>query len=134
MNSVFADEGLIAILQKIVVVDLTLHIFTNNITPTVNSVYADFTEASYSGYAAFTLTHTDWVSLGVSGHIGALAYPTLTTFNSSGGSEDIYGYYVTDVADTFVFWAGLFDSSPVTVLPADSYSFIPTIGDFSKYF
>lgn len=133
MTSFFPDEGLIKMLQLVVANNLKLHVFTNNITPSDNTVLSGVTEAAWTGYAAITLSSGSWVSLGVSGHIGALAYPTVTFSNTSGSPVTAYGWYITDNAVTMLIAVGLFDSSPITIAATTgTYSFIPTLGDQSQ--
>jgi hypothetical protein len=45
----------------------------------------------------------------------------LTFVNSSGGSTDIYGYYVSDSGNTFLAWAENNASAPVSVADGSSY-------------
>lgn len=54
----FNDAGLVADLDAMVVCNpsMRMHIFTNNYTPVAGSSIGDFTEASWLGYAAQTLT------------------------------------------------------------------------------
>jgi hypothetical protein len=132
MLGYFPDEGLIKMLQLIAANNLKLHVFTNNITPSESSTLAGCTEAAWSGYAAITLSSGSWVSLGVSGHVGALAYPVCTFTNSSGSPVTAYGWYITDNGSTMLIAIGLFDGSPITIAASGTYSFIPTLGDLSQ--
>lgn len=133
MIAYFPDEGLIFLLQQIVLNNVKLHIFVNNITPTKTTVLANLTEASWTGYASQTLTSGSWISLGVNSNVGTLVYPTCTFVNTGGTPQNAYGFYITDNAVTKLLAVGLFDSAPIT-LPATTgtYSFIPTIGDLSQ--
>jgi hypothetical protein len=133
MIGYFPDAGLIFMLQQIVSSNLHLHLFSNNVSPGDSTTLAALTECAFTGYAKQTLTAASWVSLGVSSHIGALAYPTVTFSNTGGGSTVVYGWYITDVADAILVSVGLLDGSPVTI-PATigTVSFIPTIGDLDQ--
>lgn len=133
MITYFADEGLIKLLDLITANDLKLHLFTNNITPSKSTVLSGLTEATFTGYAAITLTNANWVSLGVSSNIGSKVYPTCTFTNSSGSNATVYGFYITDNAVTKCIAVGLFDGSPITITASGgTYSFIPTLGDLSQ--
>ena len=75
--------------------NLTVRLFTNNITPGPTNVAGDFTECALTGYANITLTPGSW-SGSSSGGQATYTYPTLTfTFSAYGGGVTIYGYYVT---------------------------------------
>lgn len=73
-------------------------------TPTVNSVPADFTEADYTGYAAIQLD-----TLGVA-HIdknsqAAAAFTDLAIFVATGTItpvQNIYGYWLIDSANNYI--------------------------------
>lgn len=133
MIGYFPDAGLIWLLQQVAANNLKLRVFTNNITPSDNTILSGLTEAAWAGYAALTLTAGSWVSLGVSSHVGTLVYPACVFLNTSGGPVTAYGWYMTDNAGTILVAVGLFDSAPVTlVATTGSYSFIPTIGDLSQ--
>jgi len=133
MTSYFPDQGLIKLLDLITVNDLKIHAFTNNITPSDSTVLSGLTEAAWTGYAAVTLTNANWVSLGVTSHIGTKVYPTVTFSNTSGSPVTTYGGYITDNAGTVLIAVWLWDSSPVTIAATTgTYSFIPTIGDLSQ--
>lgn len=133
MLGYFPDAGLLKLLDLIVANNLKLHIFVNNVTPSDSTVLGGLTEASWTGYAAQTLSAGSWVSLGVTGHIGTYVYPTCTFSNTGGSSQNAYGWYITDNGGTILIAVGLFDGAPVS-LPATTgtYSFIPTIGDRSE--
>ncbi len=135
-NVVYPSNGLITVLQALANTNMNIRIFTNNYTPVDASVKTSFTEATFAGYSAnfpLTLTGANWVSLGVSGGVGTLAYPTITVTNSSAGTVTVYGWYILDSTNTYVIAAGLFDGAPVSILAGATYSWIPTLGDQSQY-
>ena len=75
--------------------DLTVRLYTNNITPAVTDTAASYTECALAGYANVTLTPANWAG-GTAGGISSYAYPTLTfTFSAYAGGTTIYGYFVT---------------------------------------
>lgn len=133
MIGYFPDVGLIWMLQQLAANNLKLKVFTNNVTPSDNSILSDFTQAAWSGYAAITLASGSWVSLGVASHVGTIVYPACVFANTSGSPVTAYGWYITDNASTILVACGLFDSAPVSI-PATTgtYSFIPTLGDLSQ--
>ena len=70
-------------------------LFTNDMTPNVNSVLADFTEAAYSGYAAAVLPAP---TVGLTpGGLHQLCYFGIPPIVASGEPDTaitVYGYYV----------------------------------------
>ena len=77
--------------------DLTLRLFTNNITPGDGDTAGTYTEATGGGYAAKTLTCGSWTD-SVVGGIAQVAY-ALQSFSFTGAlttNGTVYGYYVTD--------------------------------------
>jgi hypothetical protein len=85
-----------------------LHLYSNNLTPSATSVYADCTEVSASGYAAVTLTSATW-TVATSAGVATASYPEITfTFSTS---ATVYGYYVTDTS-TNLLWLERFTAAP----------------------
>lgn len=97
-------------------VSIKIKLFQNNFTPSPTSVLADFTEATFDGYAPVTVL--------------AAAYPpsrtmpdgsTLALFSSVADFEDsgnvtpntIYGAYITDTAGTFLLLSVRFDTPKI---------------------
>ena len=62
----------------------TLHLYSNNLTPSKTTVLSDITEASGSGYSAISLTGSSWT-------FATYAQQTFTIT----GAITIYGYYIT---------------------------------------
>src|SRR4051812_509713 len=85
----------------------------NNVTPSATSVFADFTEADFTNYVAYTLTRTNWnASATVSGKAQSSygSSPLTATCGSTGNT--IYGYYVSNPGGTLL-WAEKFASARV---------------------
>lgn len=80
--------------------NLTLHLFTNEVTPDEATTY---TEAAGGGYAAIPLTEGNW-TVSVVNNIaqGAYAAQTFTFTGALTGNAGIFGYYVTNAAGTVV--------------------------------
>lgn len=73
--------------------NLILRLFTNNITPDLNTVLGDITEASGSGYASIELLGANW-TINSSTSPSIATYPEqIFTFNAALGL--VYGYYLT---------------------------------------
>lgn len=130
MPLVVPDKGEIVLLEYIVNISRdntehpVLHLYTNDIDPEDASHGASgedfstgtFTEAVESGYAAITLTGSNWTTTQVAG-VATAQYNTGVTFSFAVG-ENVYGYYVTNTDDE-IMWAERFPGAPVE---------LPTIG------
>lgn len=83
---------------------LHVRLFKNNLTPTPDNVVGDFTESTFTGYAAISFG-----SLGADGWTDTPIYQWAKTagtytFNGTGGvNENVYGYYVTDGGGNLLF-------------------------------
>lgn len=77
--------------------NLTLKLFTNNITPGTTTVVGDLTEAAGGGYAAITLTNGSWtVSSVTTPRQAAYAQQTFTFTGALTSTATVYGYYIVD--------------------------------------
>ena len=76
--------------------NLTLKLFKTNVTPGDASVAGDFTESTFTGYAAITLIGANWVITTNSGSTPSQAAYAEQTFTSSAAqtAELCYGYYI----------------------------------------
>ena len=117
MTLVVPDSGEVRLLKYIVnnstPTNLVLHLYKNNIDLTSETFSSgSFTEASASGYAAVTLTGSNW-SAATTGGISAAVYNTGITFSFSVG-QDVYGYYVTNTSNE-IMWAEEFPGAPFSL-------------------
>jgi len=108
---------------------LKMHLYSNNFTPLVTSVVGDFTECTFSGYSSQNIV--TWGAASVASHIGKIqAAPITFTRSTSGASQNVYGYYVTDAAGTVLEWAELDPSGPRVLTNAgDSVTITPVMQD-----
>jgi len=102
-------------------------LFKNNYTPVDSSVLADFTAATFSGYAPVTFT-----GLGTPATVSGRAVSTnsvAATWTKSGATgNDIYGYYVTDAAGTSLLWAERGGAAPYSMnVNGEGLSITPTL-------
>jgi hypothetical protein len=110
------------------ITSVKIRLFTNNLTPTNTNVLADFTEASYPGYA-----EASWVLAAptiVAPDSKARLTPFAAVFQcpTSGSDVDIYGVFVAyqDISATFrVLMSRRLPSAPLTlVVGADPVTFL----------
>ena len=125
MSLVVPDDGELLLLQYLVNISRdntdhpVLHLYTNDIDPEDGSHGAsgedfdatNFTEATESGYAAITLTGTNWTTEQTVS-VSKAVYNSGVTFTFT-QSVDLYGYYVTDTSGD-ILWAERFPGAPVS--------------------
>lgn len=95
--------------------DVHLHLFKSNTTPAETDTVATYTEATFTGYSVKTLTGASWTITNADPSSASYAQQT---FTSSAGSqnENVYGYYVTNSADTILLWAERFSDGPYNIV------------------
>jgi hypothetical protein len=97
----------------------TIKLFQNNIVPTPGNVLADFTEATYDGYAAQVFT----VFFGPTRYSdGSFQCFNFSTWHMTGSTtpNQIYGIYVLDFAGNLL----LATRFPSVVSMVDAFSFL----------
>lgn len=93
--------------------DVKIHLYTNNKTPAEDDVLGDYTEATASGYAEITLAGGDW-TIDTSANTTTGEYDQVS-FDFTSDEPDIYGYYVTDNANSILLWAERFSDGPYAI-------------------
>lgn len=124
MAAVFPDEGEVVWLRRMLTPDagdsllLHLRVFKNNFTPLKASTLADFTEADFAGYAAADIDPATWPAPSSVGGVAQSMYlPAPQVFTCTAGTQDVYGWYLTDNADTVCLAAERFSNAPQTITP-----------------
>lgn len=98
MASTIPNEGERRILQARKDIGLQrVILFTNDLTPSAATVFADLDEADFSGYSR---VEPSWgsVSTGGDGRAVMTAAPAVFTHDGGGTANDIYGYAHIDAA------------------------------------
>ena len=91
--------------------NLTLKLFTNNITPADTDTASTYIEATGGGYAAITLTNGSWtVTVGNDPSDAVYTTQTFSFTGTIGGSGIVYGYFIVD-ADGVLVHAEKFSSA-----------------------
>jgi hypothetical protein len=93
---------------------MSLHLYTNNYTPTTTDTLSNYTELTGVGYTALTYTAGTWSVVG-SGGIATCTYPA-HTFTLTGAAT-VYGYYMELVlaSGSTLFGAELFTGGPFVI-------------------
>jgi hypothetical protein len=100
--------------------NLTVRLYSNDITPDDDTLTADFVEVVNGGYANQTITPANWTI--TPGNPTAAVYDPELVFAFSGPPDvtTVYGYYVTRVGDSLTMWAERFTNGPFNVTVAGS--------------
>jgi len=94
--------------------DLELRLYQNNITPAETDTAATYTQATFTGYAAVTLTGATWSV--ASGAPSEASYPIQSFLSSADQAmQQLFGYYVVGGADGVLRWAERFTDGPYPV-------------------
>jgi len=97
-------------------------LFTNDFAPSPTTLLADFTEATFTGYAEATIaTWGDTINTGTA-RAGSTAQATFTAGAIAGPGETCFGYYVTNAGETLVLFSERFEESVQFVNEFDSLS------------
>jgi hypothetical protein len=120
------QKALEAIVNKTAPENLVLRLYKNNITPSDTDTAATYTEATFPGYAAITLPGASWNAAVP----GSITYSAQQTFTCSGvATDDIYGYYITQVTSGVLMWSERDGAAPFAVrILGDAVKITPTIG------
>jgi len=116
-----------ALVNKTAPQDLKLKLFQNNVTPSETDTEATYTEATFTGYSAVTLTASSWTV--TEGAPTQASYPEVTFTSTAGGqNQSIYGYYLVQVTSGKLVWAERFTDGPYTIVNnGDSIKVTPVI-------
>jgi hypothetical protein len=117
MNLFVPSASQQTMLERILGQDLLLKLYTNDKTPALGDLAADYTEMVGLGYAAKTLTVGNWSYI-----LGAptkAIYPQQIWTFQAGGPIKVYGYYVVQASDGKLLWAERF--LPAGSLPIDYF-------------
>jgi hypothetical protein len=125
----FPDAGenlsLEMIVNKTAPQNLLLKLYKNNITPSDTDTAGTYTEATFPGYSAITLTGASWNTAAS----GTIAYSAQQTFTCSGvATDDIYGYYVVQASSGTILYSERDGSAPFAIRNSgDAVKITPTI-------
>lgn len=106
-------ELLARAINKNVTGNVVLHLYTNNHTNDETDTIASYTESTGSGYSAITLAGASWTVSTAAGTTTATHLQQ--TFTYTGAEPAIYGYYVTNLANTILLWVEEFTDGPYVV-------------------
>ncbi len=82
--------------------NLSLRLYTNAYTPVATSVIGDFTEATFAGYAARTLTRASF-NAATTNAAGKAEITYADQTWSATSNQTVHGYFVTDSSGNLLF-------------------------------
>jgi hypothetical protein len=103
---------------------LTLKLYQNNYNPTPTDTAARYTEATFGGYSAATLTRANWSAPTTNSNGQAETDQPTTTWTAT-SAQMIYGYYVVGATSGTLLWAQAFDV-PRNLKVGDTLSLTPS--------
>jgi hypothetical protein len=96
--------------------DLTLRLYTNDLTPTRTTAKTDFTEATFSGYLRKDLLRSRWGLPVVSGVQVKSTYADQLTWSVGATVQTVYGFFVCSTFGTDPYlWGERFPTPRVLV-------------------
>lgn len=119
---VVPNEGQLVLLSKMlkdalaVDEDYLLKLFSNAVTPDVNTTISTFTEANFPGYAPLTLTRAGWSTDSIAFGKAQITYPIQSFFCTGGTVQLIYGHFFLSSTSQKVLWAESY-TVPVAMVP-----------------
>jgi hypothetical protein len=115
MSLVLADVGLGNLLSWMLASSgdaVVLHLYSNNYTPLHSSTAGNFTECTFGGYAAVTLSQGTWNTPVLVSDTAVTSYGSAPLAWTATNSQTVYGYYVVDQGGSNVLlWGELFGTS-----------------------
>ena len=106
--------------------DLTLKLYTNDYSPVATTTTANFTEATFTGYSAKTLSKTSWNTPTTDANGKALIVYSDAQSWTAGSTQTIYGYYVVSANDNTLIWAEKFGVAR-SIASGDTLTITPQI-------
>lgn len=116
-----------ALVNKTAPQNLVLRLYESNTTPAEGDTAGTYTEATFTGYSALTLTGSSWGSA-VAGAPSSIAYAQQTFTSSAAQSKTVYGYYLTQATSGTLVYAERFSDGPYAITNnGDAVKVTPTI-------
>ncbi|HMG43937.1 MAG TPA: hypothetical protein VK611_21570 [Acidimicrobiales bacterium] len=132
MSSVtVVNQGEEAFLDLITNIDMTLRLYVNNVTSGLTATQiealtqAAFTEATFAGYAAVSMT-TAWTTT-AGDPSEAVRSPVTFTRSTTGVVQQVYGYYLTRNSDGALQWFEHFDAPIPVEVSSDAVTVTPRL-------
>lgn len=106
--------GKTEILEKLLAQDLTIKLFSNNVTPADSDTAATYTEVAGGGYSSKTLTGGSWT---IVDDLASYAQQEWDFTDATDAPGTIYGYYIVNGSNVLIgverFPSGVLPFEPV---------------------
>jgi len=110
--------------------NLTLKLYSNNITPAEGDTASTYTEATFTNYVAKTLTSSQsastWAVPTTTSGVTSSTYQTNQTWTCGATGQTIYGLYAIFAISTILALAESF-SGPITLADGSTLTITPKI-------
>lgn len=91
---------------------LVVKLFSNNHVPTPGDVIGDYTEATFTGYAAVTVARSGYGAPSLDGDEAVITATSPPTYScTGGGGQTCYGWYAVGATSGVLIAAQRFDSA-----------------------
>lgn len=115
-NGIVMDQGLADYLSDLIAggnfSTQKCRLYQNNHVPANTDVIGNYTESTFTGYAAVTVA--GWSAPVVAGHVGSTVASTIT-FTLTAGTQNVYGAYLTNAGNTRLYAAQVDPNAPVVL-------------------
>lgn len=119
LDALIAEDGLLD--------GATVHLFTNNVVPAVDTVVGDLEEAAFTGYSASTAVVWGAVYNIPNGKAVQGDRKQFTASAAPGSEVTVYGYYLMSGAGSPTYLgAELFDTPVVIAASGDAVGVVPS--------
>ena len=109
-----------------------LKLYTNNVTPNSSFVVGSLVEATFTNYAARTLTRSGWSAAVSVSNKAESSYGTTQSWTCGSTGQTVNGYYVqSNGSGSQVLWAELFTTAR-TLASGDILNITPKFTLFSE--
>lgn len=102
-----------AIVNHTAATNLVLRLYSSNTTPAETDTAGTYTEATFTGYSAATLTGASWTI--TEGNPSYAQYAQQTFTSSAVQSQNIYGYYAQYATSNILGWSERFSDGPYAI-------------------
>lgn len=105
-----------------------MRLFVNNETITIDSVWADFVQATFTGYSEIAVNYSEWGTPYRTGDHMAIDYPAgdLAWVNSGGSAQTVYGCILWDGTNSLMMGGENF-AVPRNLTPGAALSLLDTM-------
>jgi len=107
--------------------DAKAHLFINAIVPTASSIVSNFSEATFTSYAAQTIVWNTPPYINANGQAEMTGGTLVFVAGSAPTTQTVYGAFVTDSGGTNLLWAERFTIPVPVTVAGDGVTFVPAL-------